>query len=146
MEIHSLIIMIIMIVLFLLVIDDIYKRTLENKYILLLLVFILLGWIFQPNWYVLPYTLAILLFGLALFVFRILAAGDTKLLVVLSLGINPEYIPLTLIGISVAGGLMASGYLLYGLCTNLDAVRQKGIPYGVPISLVGGLAVYLSSL
>lgn len=132
--------------LLLLMFGDIYKRTLENKYILLLLVFILLGWFSQPNWYILPYTLMILLSGLALFIFRILAAGDTKLLVVISLGIKPEYILLTLISISVMGGIMAIGYLLYGLCTNLDTVRQKGIPYGVPISLVGGLAVYLSSL
>lgn len=41
---------------------------------------------------------------------------------------------------------MAIGYFIYGLCTDLAAVRQKGIPYGVPISLVGGFAIYLSSL
>ncbi|WP_238115381.1 prepilin peptidase [Vibrio cincinnatiensis] len=133
-------------ILLVLVVEDIYKRSLSNKYILLLLVLILLGWFIQPNWSVLPYTLVILLIGLVLFYFQLLAAGDTKLLAVLSLGIHPDYLPLTLVGITVVGGIMAIGYLLYGLCTNLRAVRQKGIPYGVPISLVGGFAIYLSSL
>ncbi|WP_158117284.1 prepilin peptidase [Vibrio cincinnatiensis] len=133
-------------ILLVLVVEDIYKRSLSNKYILLLLVLILLGWFIQPNWSVLPYTLVILLIGLVLFYFQLLAAGDTKLLAVLSLGIHPDYLPLTLVGITVVGGIMAIGYLLYGLCTDLRAVRQKGIPYGVPISLVGGFAIYLSSL
>lgn len=135
-----------LIILSLIMIGDLRQRVIHHHYLLALTVVILLGWFIQPNWFVLPYTLAIVAAGLVLFHFRILAAGDSKLLAILSLGISPEYIPLTLVGISVAGGLMASGYLLYGLCTNLDAVRQKGIPYGVPISLVGGLAVYLSSL
>ncbi|WP_158147626.1 prepilin peptidase [Vibrio cincinnatiensis] len=133
-------------ILLVLVVEDIYKRSLSDKYILLLLVLILLGWFIQPNWSVLPYTLVILLIGLVLFYFQLLAAGDTKLLAVLSLGIHPDYLPLTLVGITVVGGIMAIGYLLYGLCTDLRAVRQKGIPYGVPISLVGGFAIYLSSL
>lgn len=133
-------------ILLVLVVEDIYKRSLSNKYILLLLVLILLGWFIRPNWSVLPYTLVILLIGLVLFYFQLLAAGDTKLLAVLSLGIHPDYLPLTLVGITVVGGIMAIGYLLYGLCTDLRAVRQKGIPYGVPISLVGGFAIYLSSL
>ncbi|WP_332402848.1 prepilin peptidase [Vibrio metschnikovii] len=135
-----------LVILSLIMIGDLRQRVIHHHYLLALSVVILLGWFIQPNWFVLPYTLAIIAAGLVLFHFRILAAGDSKLLAILSLGISPEYIPLTLVGISVAGGLMASGYLLYGLCTDLTAVRQRGIPYGVPISLVGGLAVYLSSL
>ena len=135
-----------LIILSLIMIGDLRQRVIHHHYLSVLTVVILLGWFIQPNWFVLPYTLAIIAAGLVLFYFGILAAGDSKLLAILSLGISPEYIPLTLVGISIAGGLMASGYLLYGLCTDLTAVRQRGIPYGVPISLVGGLAVYLSSL
>ncbi|WP_275946084.1 prepilin peptidase [Vibrio metschnikovii] len=135
-----------LVILSLIMVGDLRQRVIEHHYLLALSVVILLGWFIQPNWFVLPYTLAIIAAGLVLFHFRILAAGDSKLLAILSLGISPEYIPLTLVGISIAGGLMASGYLLYGLCTDLTAVRQRGIPYGVPISLVGALAVYLSSL
>ncbi|WP_338155364.1 prepilin peptidase [Vibrio metschnikovii] len=135
-----------LIILSLIMIGDLRQRVIHHHYLSVLTVVILLGWFIQPNWFVLPYTLAIIAAGLVLFYFGILAAGDSKLLAILSLGISPEYIPLTLVGISIAGGLMASGYLLYGLCTGLTAVRQRGIPYGVPISLVGGLAVYISAL
>lgn len=146
MELHLIIQLLGLFLLLVLSVSDIYKRYLDNKCILLLLVLVLLGWLTQPNWSVLPYTLAILLIGLVLFYFQLLAAGDTKLLAVLSLGIHPDYLLLTIVGITVIGGIMALGYLLYGLCTDLTAVRQKGIPYGVPISLVGGFAIYLSSL
>nr|WP_238124389.1 prepilin peptidase [Vibrio cincinnatiensis] len=130
----------------LIAIDDLTKRNIKNQYLAILLAVILLGWLTQPNWSILPYTLVILAVGFVLFYFRLLAAGDTKLLAVLSLGIHPDYLPLTIVGITVIGGIMALGYLLYGLCTDLTVVRQKGIPYGVPISLVGGCAIYLSSL
>ncbi|MCG3736047.1 prepilin peptidase [Vibrio cincinnatiensis] len=133
-------------ILFIVCKSDIASRSIRNQYFIYLGGLLLLGWLTQPNWSVLPYTLAILLIGLVLFYFQLLAAGDTKLLAVLSLGIHPDYLPLTIVGITVIGGIMALGYLLYGLCTDLTAVRQKGIPYGVPISLVGGFAIYLSSL
>ncbi|MFL7864814.1 prepilin peptidase [Vibrio cincinnatiensis] len=142
----SSLIVIIWLLIVLVVVSDISKRVINNYLLIILAVVILLGWFIQPNWSVLPYTLVILLIGLVLFYFQLLAAGDTKLLAVLSLGIHPDYLPLTLVGITVVGGIMAIGYLLYGLCTDLRAVRQKGIPYGVPISLVGGFAIYLSSL
>ncbi|MCG3725517.1 prepilin peptidase [Vibrio cincinnatiensis] len=127
-------------------ISDFFNRKIKSTHLILMAVILLLGWFTQPNWFILPYTFGIILIGLVLFYFRILAAGDSKLLAVLSLGISPEYLPLTLVGITVVGGVMAAGYLLYGLCTDLTAVRQRGIPYGVPISVVGGFAIYLSSL
>ncbi|WP_237665801.1 MULTISPECIES: prepilin peptidase [unclassified Vibrio] len=135
-----------LIILILIVIGDFCQRTIHHHYLQALTVVILLGWLTQPNWSILPYTLVILAVGCVLFYFRLLAAGDTKLLAVLSLGIHPDYLPLTIVGITVIGGIMALGYLLYGLCTDLTVVCQKGIPYGVPISLVGGCAIYLSSL
>ncbi len=133
-------------VLLLITVSDLRTRKISNTALLILALLLLLGWLSQPNWSVLPYTLAILLVGLGLFKFGILAAGDTKLLAVLSLGIKPDYIALTLVGIAMLGGLLAIGYLLYGLLTDLQPVRQRGIPYGVPICLVGGLALYVSAL
>ncbi|QIL85355.1 hypothetical protein G7083_05310 [Vibrio sp. HDW18] len=130
----------------LITVSDLRTRKISNTALLILALLLLLGWLSQPNWSVLPYTLAILLVGLGLFKFGILAAGDTKLLAVLSLGIKPDYIALTLVGIAMLGGLLAIGYLLYGLLTDLQPVRQRGIPYGVPICLVGGLALYVSAL
>ncbi|MDE1515538.1 A24 family peptidase [Vibrio misgurnus] len=126
--------------------SDIRTRKISNTTLLILALLLLLGWFSQPNWQIWPYSLTILLVGLGLFKLGVLAAGDTKLLAVLSLGIDPLYMPLTLVGIAIVGGLMALGYLLYGLVTDLQQVRQRGIPYGVPICLVGGLAVYVSAL
>ncbi|EKO3434829.1 prepilin peptidase [Vibrio furnissii] len=126
--------------------SDFFKRTILNSIVLILAVTILLGWFSQPNWHIWPYTVAIVLGGLLLFQIGVLGAGDTKLLAVISLGIDPSYMPLTLVGIAMVGGVMALGYLLYGLLTDLAKVRQRGIPYGVPICLVGGLAIVVSAL
>lgn len=126
--------------------SDFFKRTILNSIVLILAVTILLGWFSQPNWQIWPYTVAIVLGGLLLFQLGVLGAGDTKLLAVISLGIDPAYMPLTLVGIVMVGGVMALGYLLYGLLTDLSKIRQRGIPYGVPICLVGGLAIVVSAL
>lgn len=135
-----------LIILSFIMIGDIRQRVIHHHYLLVLTLVMLLGWFIQPNWSVLPYTLAILIAGFVMFYLQLLASGDTKLLAALSLGIDPDFICLTLVGITIAGGIMAIGYLIYGFCTDLTAVRQKGIPYGVPIGLVGGLAVYISAL
>ncbi|WP_202933147.1 A24 family peptidase [Vibrio navarrensis] len=132
--------------LLLIAIDDIKSRLIDNRAVVVLTVIILLGWFTQPNWHIWPYTLAIVLVGLLLFQLGVLGAGDTKLLAVISLGIDPAYMPLTLVGIVMVGGVMALGYLLYGLMTDLSKIRQRGIPYGVPICLVGGLAIVVSAL
>ncbi|HCG7256527.1 TPA: prepilin peptidase [Vibrio parahaemolyticus] len=132
--------------LLLIAIDDIKSRFIDNRAVVVLGVLILLGWFSQPNWQIWPYTVAIVLGGLLLFQLGVLGAGDTKLLAVISLGIDPAYMPLTLVGIAMVGGVMALGYLLYGLMTDLTKVRQRGIPYGVPICLVGGLAIVVSAL
>lgn len=132
--------------LLLIAIDDIKSRFIDNRAVVVLGVLVLLGWFTQPNWHIWPYTLAIVLGGLLLFQLGVLGAGDTKLLAVISLGIDPAYMPLTLVGIAMVGGVMALGYLLYGLMTDLTKVRQRGIPYGVPICLVGGLAIVVSAL
>jgi len=132
--------------LLLIAIDDIKSRLIDNRAVVVLTVIILLGWFTQPNWHIWPYTLAIVLGGLLLFQLGVLGAGDTKLLAVISLGIDPAYMPLTLVGIVMVGGVMALGYWLYGLLTDLSKIRQRGIPYGVPICLVGGLAIVVSAL
>ncbi|HCE2308104.1 TPA: prepilin peptidase [Vibrio parahaemolyticus] len=132
--------------LLLIAINDIKSRFIDNRAVVVLAVLILLGWFKQPNWQIWPYTVAIVLGGLFLFQLGVLGAGDTKLLAVISLGIDSAYMPLTLVGIVMVGGVMALGYLLYGLLTDLSKIRQRGIPYGVSICLVGGSAIVVSAL
>ncbi|MFT2099123.1 prepilin peptidase [Marinomonas sp. 2405UD66-6] len=125
-------------------IDDIYKRSVSHKSLFWLTGLLLLSWGFHFNLSVLPYTLAILVVGFGLFCLGVLGAGDTKLLAVLSLGVSPEFIPLMLYSVALLGGVLALGYLLYGLMTDLTKVREKGIPYAVPISIAGGVFIFLS--
>lgn len=87
------------------------------------------------NYAPIPYSIMVLVFGFVLHTFNILAAGDTKLFFAFSLAILPEFLPLTLFIITALGGVLAVGYYLYGLCTDLDKVKKRGIPYGVPICL-----------
>ena len=127
-----------------LAISDIKIRQVRHRDLLCLTCLIFMFWIEQPNYQILPYTLAILCVGFLLHIFKILGAGDTKLLCVISLGVTPEFISLLLYGIAFLGGLLAVAYLIYGYCTDLARVRARGVPYAVPISIVGGAMISLT--
>ena len=127
-----------------LALTDIKTRQVRHRDLLCLTVLILILWIEQPNYQILPYTLAILGVGFLLHIFKILGAGDTKLLCVISLGVTPEFISLLLYGTVFLGGLFAIAYLIYGYCTDLARVRARGVPYAVPISIVGGAMISLT--
>lgn len=125
-------------------IRDINERSVSHSDLLWLTGTLLLGWFWHVNIAVWPYTLGIVVGGFGLFCLGILGAGDTKLLAVLSLGVSPVFMPIMLYSLVFLGGILAVGYLLYGLATDLAKVRQKGIPYAVPISVVGGAFIFLS--
>ncbi|RUM49114.1 MAG: hypothetical protein DSY85_16355 [Marinomonas sp.] len=127
-----------------LALTDIKTRQVRHRDLLCLMALILVLWIEQPNYQILPYTLAILGVGFLLHIFKILGAGDTKLLCVISLGVTPEFISLLLYGTVFLGGLFAIAYLIYGYCTDLARVRVRGVPYAVPISIVGGAMISLT--
>lgn len=127
-----------------LALTDIKTRQVRHRDLLCLMALILILWIEQPNYQILPYTLAILGVGFLLHIFKILGAGDTKLLCVISLGVTPEFISLLLYGTVFLGGLFAVAYLIYGYCTDLARVRARGVPYAVPISIVGGAMISLT--
>lgn len=127
-------------------IEDILHRTIKHSDLLCLMALLLLSWRWQANLAVWPYTLGILLVGFALFYLGVLGAGDTKLLAVLSLGISPQFMPIMLYGTALCGGVLALGYLIYGYATDLAQVRKKGVPYAVPITLMGGVSVFLTYL
>ncbi|WP_197467836.1 prepilin peptidase [Marinomonas gallaica] len=125
-------------------IEDFCYRQVKHKYLIILSMLLLFTWFSVPNYHVLPYSVAILVSGLLLFSFRLLGAGDTKLLVVLSFGVDPILIPLLLYATVLLGCLLALIYWAYGCITNLSAVREKGIPYAIPISISGWSCVALS--
>ncbi len=62
------------------------------------------------------------------------------------LGIDTQWWPAVLILTGMIGGLLALAYICYGLYTKKMAdVREKGLPYGVPITLAGVCGVFLTS-
>lgn len=124
--------------------DDVTKRTVRHRYLAILMVLFICFWTVKPNFEVLPYIGCILIVGFMLNFFGVLGGGDSKLLAVLSLGIMPNYIGLMLLCVVVLGGVMAILVLLYGLLTDFQRVREKGIPYAIPISVSGGFFIFLS--
>lgn len=126
--------------------NDLKHRTVKHSDLVWLAVLLLLGWFFMPNWQVLSYSLMIIVIGFILFVFRILGAGDTKLLAIVSLGVHPAIMPLMLFGVIILGGLLAISYLVYGCFTDWHTLRERGIPYTIPISISGGICIALSYL
>lgn len=86
----------------------------------------------------------ILVVGFFLFLLKVIAAGDIKLLAALSLAIKPEFIVLSLCCVLVLGGVVALMYLIYGFLTDLQKVRQRGIPYAIPICLGSLLGIAAS--
>lgn len=125
---------------------DVKVRQIKNRYLLCLTFIILLTWVVKPNWSILPYTLLILILGFVLHAFKVLGAGDTKLICVISLGVDPNYLVLFIYAIIFLGGLFALFYLIYGYFTDLELARQRGVPYAVPISISGGALIFLSHI
>ncbi|MCL6271454.1 hypothetical protein M3P05_16150 [Sansalvadorimonas sp. 2012CJ34-2] len=93
-----------------------------------------------------PY-LFVVFAGLILFKINAFAGGDIKLVWAYLLGIDQQWWSVVFLLITGLGGVMAVGYLAYGYFTkNLEAVRKRGLPYGVPIAIGGCLGVWLSSV
>jgi len=127
--------------------QDITKRKISNRIVLCVLVVASVLFFYQQNYAVLPYSLLILCVGFILFQFNMIAAGDIKLLTAFSLAITPEIISLTIVVIGFLGGGVAILYYLFGLLTDLQKVKKKGVPYGLPICMgcLFSIAVSLSS-
>lgn len=132
-------------VLSLISIDDIQIRTVKHRYLLGLMVLILLLWLKSPNLAVLPYSFLILLAGIGLHSFKVLGAGDTKLLFVVSLGVSPDHLPLLLYGSAFFGFILILVYLIVGVLKGMEHVRREGLPFAVPISLSGMLSIFISN-
>ena len=131
--------------LYICVIDFTQRKVTNNSIVSL---FFLLSYLYVDNLQisVMINTGLILLIGFILFSVNVIAAGDTKLLVVMSLAIDSQYLVAILLLMALCGGLLALIYYLYGVFTDMAAVRKRGIPYGIPISISGyiGIAASLS--
>jgi prepilin peptidase CpaA len=114
---------------------DVKQRQITNGSVLLVALLCLSILVVKQQYLALVFSFIILMVGIGLFVLGIIAAGDIKLLAAFSLAIKPEYLLVTLGLIVLLGGILAVGYLIYGVLTDLKKVRQRGIPYAIPICL-----------
>jgi len=124
--------------------SDIKTRQVRHRDLLCLTFLLICLWLKSPNVSVLPYTLMILGVGFLLHILRVLGAGDTKLLCVISLGVSPQYLSLLLYGTVFVGGAFAVAYWLYGYTTDIQKIRARGVPYAVPIAMIGGPLILLT--
>ncbi|MBJ7551476.1 prepilin peptidase [Marinomonas ostreistagni] len=127
-------------------ISDCVSRTVKHFDLSCLTVLLLLSWIYQPNYQILTTSLVLLGIGFVLHCFGVLGAGDTKLIVVLTLGVSPEMMPIMLYGTAFFGGCLVLVFLAYGLVVGMSKVRDKGLPFAVPICMSGSLAIFFSYL
>ena len=133
---------------------DISRRHINNKLVVCLALLgallTLFAWqkgSYALGWWLIIQPLSVVIIGFGLFVFGICGAGDVKLLAAISIAISPEYWLVSLLVMTIFGGLLAIGYLFYGVFSKrLAQVKAKGLPYGVAIAASGALAVYISQL
>lgn len=90
------------------------------------------------------HAVAILIVGAGLFKFRVLAAGDSKLLAALSLMILPKYLLLTILTTTFLGGLLAISQWALSHAFHRPQGIYVGVPYGVPICIASLLGIAVS--
>ncbi|HIF9407070.1 TPA: A24 family peptidase [Photobacterium damselae] len=116
-------------------IQDIRLRKISNKSCVVVGSICLILSINQANYSIIPYTITIFIFGFILFLFRIIAAGDIKLISAFSIAIDPQYILLTLICVLFLGGLVAFFQIIWLRVTRKSLNDSLGVPYGIPICI-----------
>ncbi|WP_435249860.1 prepilin peptidase [Vibrio sp. nBUS_14] len=65
---------------------------------------------------------------------KVIGAGDVKLIGALIIGIQPDFVIITLIFIGFFGGVLVSIMYIIGKTVGFYGYK-KGIPYGIPIAL-----------
>lgn len=124
--------------------EDIITRRISNIQCLLLLLVISPAFLLNGEVMPLFFSLGIVVVGVFLNEISVLGAGDSKLFAVYSLAIDPEHLwPISFI-IICFGGFLSLGYYVYGQITNSENVKQKGVPYGIPICIGSYLGVLAS--
>lgn len=90
-------------------------------------------------------TITSVIFFILIFIWLIGAfgAGDIKLLCAFSVGIKPELTLACLVLVGLIGGLQLVVMSLIGLMSKKN-LFEKGIPYGIPISISGVAFIALS--
>lgn len=127
-------------------ISDHNKRTISNKitkslFITNFIAAIYYGYILHS----LTITSVIFLILILVWLIGGFGAGDVKLLCSFSVGIKPELTMAYLVMVGFSGGLQLIAMYLVGFMADKN-LFEKGIPYGIPISMSGVALITLSYL
>ncbi|UAX43236.1 prepilin peptidase [Pasteurella canis] len=121
----------IILLLIILSLNDIKKRIISNKIIILLLSCIIPFSLLKYNELFIVSAFIFLLLGFIVFQLGIIGGGDIKLITVLMLSVPVEQLISFFFFTSIAGlFLIIIGWLFFR-----DSIKKKGLPYGVAISL-----------
>ncbi|WP_083199022.1 A24 family peptidase [Aliivibrio logei] len=130
---------------FYIIFHDIKNREISNNIIISITIVGLFSIYIKGDISYLISPLIILSIGFILFRFNIIAGGDIKLFTATSLMIDQKYLLLVTCIILCIGGLQAyCQYSMYKLTNNKNWI-DRGIPYGVAIS-IGSLFGILASM
>ncbi|AMO55923.1 prepilin peptidase [Endozoicomonas montiporae] len=124
--------------------SDVTRRVINNYQVLLVLILgLFTSGVANLQW---GYW-AVASIGLLLFFTGVVAGGDIKLLLAYLVGIDSRWWLLVFLLMAIIGGVLALGYLLYGvLINNVQGVRARGLPYGIPIVISGFIGVWLTTI
>lgn len=123
--------------------QDITRRTISNRMCLIVLIICIFLVIKNGNYSSLYYSVIIFLGGFILFIKKVIAAGDVKLISSFFIAINQNYQLLTFTIILLAGGVISIVLLIHKIINKENTTMT--VPYGVPICIgcLFGIAVSL---
>ncbi|MCE7535857.1 prepilin peptidase [Aliivibrio fischeri] len=113
--------------------QDITKRTISNQMCIIVLIICICLVIKSGNYYSLYYSVIIFFVGFILFIKKIIAAGDVKLISSFFIAINQNYQLLTFTIILLAGGVISIVLLTHKVINKKNTTMT--VPYGVPICI-----------
>ncbi|MUK62156.1 prepilin peptidase [Aliivibrio fischeri] len=115
--------------------QDITKRTISNKLCTVVLFICIYLVIKSGNYSSLYYSVIIFIVGFILFMRKMIAAGDVKLISSFFIAINQNYQLLIFTIILFVGGLIAISMLIYKRIDGNYNNKIMTVPYGVPICI-----------
>ncbi len=134
----------VIIFLFLLIaVNDIQRRRVPNSALLMLAVICCV--VFPFSWFYLLVSGSILLLGLIAFRYRLLGAGDSKLLAICAYSAAEQW-HILLLNTAVFGGILSCAYLTYNqfvLKGWVMAERKESVPYAVAIIIAAITSIQL---
>ncbi len=114
--------------------SDVIYRIIPNNIVFFIFVLNLCSAIYQG--FFLPvvfYAALIFVCGFILWFFNVFGGGDIKLLSAFILGVEPDFVFITLCLIGLLGGVLV--LFMYILVLLRKITFERGLPYGIPISL-----------